>query len=376
MKIVHITHSCSRSAGGLFESVRGMLKAQLRSGHSVEVFCLSDEYLTEDIDVWPEGAVRHFENLGGTRYGFSIDLIQGLRSSQADVFHLHGIWNFAAAACRIGVGVRPLIVSPRGMLDEWILGRSVIQKRISSRIFERSLIENSFVHALNSSEASSILKYAPSASVFVSPNAINLPLHIARPKIAKVAPFIFCFLGRLHSKKGILELIQATEIVRRNCTRAFTLEIYGWGDIQYIDELKSVVKGLQLDDLVKFQGPVYETRKEEAFRNANAFVLPSYSEGLPMAVLEAASYGLPSLISEQCNLPEFFLAGAATKCSQSPESIAQGMINMLSCDDLFLMGENAKAVVSKSFTWTAVTPTIIEAYATQIEKSSKMLHSQ
>ena len=59
--------------------------------------------------------------------------------------------------------------------------------------------------------------------------------------------------------------------------------------------------------------PVFDLEKEKVFRNSSAFILSSYSEGLPMAVLEAMSYRVPCLISENCNLPETLNSGAAIK---------------------------------------------------------------
>ena len=60
-------------------------------------------------------------------------------------------------------------------------------------------------------------------------------------------------------------------------------------------------------------GPQFDTAKRASYRNSEAFVLPSFSEGLPMAVLEAWSHGKPVLMSSGCNLPQGFSANAALR---------------------------------------------------------------
>jgi len=60
-----------------------------------------------------------------------------------------------------------------------------------------------------------------------------------------------------------------------------------------------------------FFGPAFGEEKEELLRSASAFILPSFSEGLPMSVLEAWAYGLPVVITPECNLPEGFAFQAA-----------------------------------------------------------------
>ena len=64
---------------------------------------------------------------------------------------------------------------------------------------------------------------------------------------------------------------------------------------------------------VVFTGPAFGQAKDALLRRADAFILPSFSEGLPMSVLEAWAYGLPVLMTEQCNIPEDFAAGAALR---------------------------------------------------------------
>ena len=68
---------------------------------------------------------------------------------------------------------------------------------------------------------------------------------------------------------------------------------------------------------VLFFGPAFGEEKEALLRSADAFILPSFSEGLPMSVLEACSYGLPVVMTPECNLPEGFACGAALEIRNS-----------------------------------------------------------
>ncbi len=65
--------------------------------------------------------------------------------------------------------------------------------------------------------------------------------------------------------------------------------------------------------------------KSRRLRSCDAFILPSFSEGLPMVVLEAWAYGKPVLMTPECNLPEGFAANAAIRIETNPESIARGL---------------------------------------------------
>ena len=362
MKVCHITRSCSRSAGGLFESVRGMVRAQLEHGMDVEVTCLNDQHLDEDILAWPNDVVSRFKNVGETGYGFSSELISHLKASNADVFHLHGIWNFAATACLFALRNRPLVISPRGMLDKWILSRGTAKKRISAFFVERPLIRRAVVHALNDSELISVQSFCPTTVCLVSPNAVTIPTQTIQHSSNSQAPFRFCFLGRIHPKKGLTELIHAISHLNTLTHRRFILNIYGWGDENYIQEIISLTKTLKLSTQIFFNGPVQGVEKANAFLCSNAFILPSYSEGLPMAVLEAASYGLPCVLTKECNLPEFFTANAAIRSTQEPESIAQGMLMLLNSNDIKELSSNALSVVSNKFSWNAVYPQILGVY--------------
>ena len=65
---------------------------------------------------------------------------------------------------------------------------------------------------------------------------------------------------------------------------------------------------------VVFLGPQFGEAKAACYRNCDAFILPSFSEGLPMVILEAWAYGKPVLMTPQCNLPGGF-ADDIAECS-------------------------------------------------------------
>src|ERR1700690_752085 len=127
MKVSVVTSWVSRNAGGLFHSVRTLsqsLASQQQA--SVEVFGLSDEFSEADAGAWRPLVPRTYPCLGPRLFGFSPALNRAVRQSGSDLVHTHGIWlahAMAPVAWHRRTG-RPLVVSPRGMLDPWILRRS------------------------------------------------------------------------------------------------------------------------------------------------------------------------------------------------------------------------------------------------------------
>lgn len=100
------------------------------------------------------------------------------------------------------------------------------------------------------------------------------------------------------------------------------LDIVGWGDCKFVASMKRFVMETGIGASVIFHGPAFDGDKARFYRNADGFILPSFSEGLPMAVLEAWSYGIPVLMTEQCNLPEGFAQDAAVRLELSEERLA------------------------------------------------------
>ena len=307
-RVLHISSSLSRSAGGLYHSVSGLAKAQLAQGADVVVLGGADGHFTEDRHVWGEVPLRHFPQRGV--YAFHPAAIAHLLSSRPDLVHLHGVWTATSLYGRMlsAVGI-PIVLSPRGMLNPWIVGRRRTIKQVHAALFERALLRNAHVHALNEAERAAIGQFAPLADdrIFVQPNGIDR--EEIRPSGGRRTGTLY--LGRLHPTKQVLEL--ARTWARSPRLRGACLTIAGWGDAAYERELRGVAYSASN---IEFVGPLYGAAKDEALAKARALVLPSRSEGQPMVVLEALRAGCLPVITDACNYPDLIQQGAAVRMKQ------------------------------------------------------------
>lgn len=83
-----------------------------------------------------------------------------------------------------------------------------------------------------------------------------------------------------------------------------------YSDARYQAQIEGLIHSGSLQEMVHFSGLVTGVDKECHFQAADGFILPSQSEGVPMAVLEAMAHGLPVIITKGCNIPEVADYGA------------------------------------------------------------------
>jgi glycosyltransferase involved in cell wall biosynthesis len=138
-------------------------------------------------------------------------------------------------------------------------------------------------------------------SVIVLPNPVKFPLEV--PCRANSNNINFLFLGKMSDRKGAFDLITAFATI---CSKdKAKLIMAGDGDVQ---KARNLVETLQLSQYVTILDWVNEEKRNELLKNAHVFVLPSYNEGLPMALLEAMSWGLPIISTPVGGIPELVIS--------------------------------------------------------------------
>lgn len=117
--------------------------------------------------------------------------------------------------------------------------------------------------------------------------------------------FRVLFLSRVEKKKGIYEALEAMTILR-SIRPHVTLTIAGSG--HELENVKAYVNARHLV-WVRIVGYVAGQAKEAVFAEADAYLLPTYGEGMPNSVLEAMGYGLPIVTRPVGGLCDFFEEG-------------------------------------------------------------------
>lgn len=388
MRVVHIAGSVSRRAGGLFNSVRRLAQEELILGCDVKVLGGVDEFTKKDIYEWAPLRPRTYTVCGPASLGISREISLALTEWKPDIVHLHGLWqypSYAVSKWARSNGI-PYVVSPRGMLDQWALKNSAWKKMLAGALYEkRSLSSAGCLHALTEKEVEDIRKYEVETPVCVLPNGVDVQEEGSESKeqgsdircqVSRDGKRsrILLYIGRLHPKKGLENMLRAWSLVneRVEVARTWRLVVAGWDDGGHEINLRKLTADLGVEDSVEFSGSVYGADKDAILKRADAFILPSRSEGLPMSVLEAWAFGLPVVMTRECNLPEGFDAGAAIEVAADLDSVAAGLCRLLdlSDEDRSRMGAKGRYLVAQKYAWRSIAEKMLGVYRWIIDGGS------
>ena len=370
-----LTGSASREAGGLLGAVSGLASNLVHNHCSVDVFAADDINSGRDLHHWQGVQLRRLAIVGPWGFKYAPDLRTQLNLVAYDILHSHGLWTYSSIASTRWAESKhkPLIVAAHGMLDPWALKQSRVKKVLAALLYENAHLRKArCLHALSEAEALAFRAHGLTNPICIIPNGLDLPTGgelKASPTWDRALPKganVLLYLGRIHPKKGLKALLQGfNQCIRsRKVDDSWFLVVAGWEQGGHLQELQALSDYLGLQDRVRFVGPQFEDEKKLSLQRADAFALPSLSEGLPMAVLEAWSHRVPVLMTPNCNLPVGFERGAAIDMEASPESISQAiaLLSSLSSSDRREMGKRGRALVAELFAWERVSTKVREMY--------------
>jgi len=282
--------------------------------------------------------------------------------ARAEVVHLHGLWQGhtrrgARAARRSRV---PYLVAAHGMADPWALRRRAIRKRAYLALIEgANLRRAACLQALSRPEVGHLRAIAPRTPVCLVPNGVDLAPFDRLPPRAELeaehaelrGKFVLLFLGRLHAKKGLDLLAAAVGSVGRD--RPDLHVLLAGPDDGALGPFLAEIGSVGMAGRVTTLGHVSGESARRAWAAADAFVLPSRSEGFSMAVLEALAARVPALITTACHFPELAAAGGGIVVEPTSDSLTQGLRDLLdrSDPDRAEMAARGRALVEAEYTW-------------------------
>jgi glycosyltransferase involved in cell wall biosynthesis len=370
MSVVSLTGSVGHGGGGVWVVARALSRALGALGVRVETVGISDG--TSASGAWGDVPLRQFDAIGPRSFGFAPRMRRAIAAQPADLLHQHGLWMYSSVACLrwASGGRRPYVLSVHGMLDRWALSHSQWKKKIAGWLFQnRHLQRAACLHALCEAEARAVRAYGLRNPVCIIPNGIDpLESGAVDPSpwgAAAAGRKVMLFLGRIHPKKGLAPLLSAWAVRRLSAeAKDWVLVIAGWDQDNYQTHLELMTQRLGVGDSVLFVGPQYDAAKAATLSGADAFILPSHSEGLPMALLEAWSRGLPVLMTPQCNMPDGFIHDAAIRIEPRADSIERGLAAMMKMtpDQRRQMGQRGQRLVTAQYTWTSAAGQMKQVY--------------
>ena len=152
------------------------------------------------------------------------------------------------------------------------------------------------------------------------------------------APFQLVFCGSLAQRyKGLDVLIDA---VRRLANRGIDIHLTVIGEGRFRPQLAEIATSLGVSNRLTFVGQVAHSTVLTILERADLFVLPSLTEGLPRALVEAMAKGLPCVASRVGGVPEL-LSDRALVPPGDPGALAQAIESFLSTPDI-LSSESAR----------------------------------
>jgi len=222
---------------------------------------------------------------------------------RADIVHVHGVFRKSL------IRKLPLVLVAKAMRKRVIfhIHAATFEGAFDGRaapVIRRMLASVDRVIALSPIWAAGIRSQCPRAKIVCLPNPVIMPTKDSVPTSDKKEPRIL-FLGSLEVRKGFRDLLRAAPAVLAIVPGA-KFVFAGDGDIT---NARRLAAELGISASVTFLGFVRGESKTRELRSAAVLCLPSYDEGVPMALLEGMSNAIPVVATPVGGIPDLIRSG-------------------------------------------------------------------
>ena len=290
-------------------------------------------------------------------------IVKIYKKLKPDIVHHFGIRQIVHGniAARLA-GIKKSYNSITGLGSVFISGNIILKFFILTVLKISLLFKKSYILVQNKQDLDFVKKKLPNKNNILLPASgvdTNKFLQTKEPR----GNVIFLFASRIIKDKGIIELIEATKQLKSQKNK-FELYIAGSPDFQN----KSTISHVQLKTweslgYIKYLGLVNDM--EQLYKKVHVGILPSYREGLPKSLLEAASSGKPIITTDVpgCNeIVKNEFNGLIVPPKDSNELMKAMKKLILNKKLRISMGKKGRELIKKNFSNSKTTKSLINLY--------------
>jgi glycosyltransferase involved in cell wall biosynthesis len=358
MRLLHVSQSYFPflDKGGPTVKVRAIARGIAASGHAVTVLTADLGFDSAKLEIagatlgrWGfearEGGVeaiylRTLIQYRSVTWNPDVGAFCSERLRDYDLAHIFGLYDLigprTARACR--QFARPYVVEPMGMFRPIV--RNIWMKSVYHDVLGGRLLRGaSRIIATSEQERQELLDGGiENSKIIVRRNGIDVPKQFPAagsfrrqwhiPEEAKLV----LFLGRLVSKKSpdlMLEVFDRWNH-RGNGARKSVLVMAGPDEGDGLRQrLETSAAKMGMGARVLFTGPLYNSAKWAAYRDADVFVLPSQNENFGNTAAEAIACGTPVLVTDRCGIAPIVDRRAGIVVSHDCAALEAGLAQIL-----------------------------------------------
>jgi glycosyltransferase involved in cell wall biosynthesis len=188
-------------------------------------------------------------------------------------------------------------------------------------------------------------------------------------------PFQACFLGRLVSSKGILDLPQIWKLVVAQLPQA-KLKIIGNGPDAVILSLKSAIKDMNLSENIELCGYLPEQKAYATIKESSVFLFPSHEEGFGIAIAEALACETPVVAWDLPVFAELFPEGVVTVRQNDIQAFASATVKILNEPAYARQLAHKGHGIAAGYNWNSIAATENNLILKTLSKNSQFASSQ
>lgn len=256
----------------------------------------------------------------------------------------------------------PYIILPHGELTTEAQSKKWLKKKVANILLFGKFIKGAIAMQCLSEKEMANIKFKQKK--FIGTNGIAF----SDKKKSKFNEdkINFTYIGRLEARiKGLDLLLDAVKSCE-NLMRKENAKIYIYGPEEFgrYAALELMIKERDLEDTVILNREVIGEVKDKVLLDTDIFIQTSRSEGMPLGILEAMSYGIPCLVTDGTTLGKMIEDNnAGWRCSTNVESITEQIKVAINEKEKWTeKGLNASRFAEGNFSWQKVSMQIIEKY--------------